>query len=116
MQREVGDEIGPHVEYSPEYTTAETVLDRIHESMLLFARGRSDALKRFLVDDGIGKDARFGNSPVALGPVSAGNRRAALGGWRLAQEGSGYDIPFAQHSTLVGDPRCTQEYRSRIFG
>ncbi len=27
--------------------------------MLLFARGRSDALQRFLVDDGIGKDARF---------------------------------------------------------
>jgi hypothetical protein len=27
--------------------------------MLLFAKGRSDALKRFLVDDGVGKEARF---------------------------------------------------------
>ena len=41
------------------FGTGTTTLDRIHQSMLLFARGRSDALKRFLVDDGIGKDARF---------------------------------------------------------
>ena len=34
-------------------------LDRVHQAMILFARGRSDALKRFLVEDGIGKDARF---------------------------------------------------------
>ncbi|HVT24166.1 MAG TPA: DUF1156 domain-containing protein [Rhizomicrobium sp.] len=36
-----------------------TVLDRIHQSMILFAAGRSDALKRFLVDEGVGRDARF---------------------------------------------------------
>ena len=36
-----------------------TVLDRLHQSMILFAAGRSEALKRFLVDDGIGKDGRF---------------------------------------------------------
>jgi adenine-specific DNA methylase len=47
-----GDEIGA-------FSTGTTTLDRIHQVMLLFARGRSDALKRFLVDDGIGKDARF---------------------------------------------------------
>ncbi len=36
-----------------------TVLDRIHQAMLLFGEGRSDALKRFLVDDGAGQDDRF---------------------------------------------------------
>ncbi len=37
----------------------QTVLDRVHQSMILFAAGRSDALKRFLVEEGIGKDQRF---------------------------------------------------------
>ena len=36
-----------------------TVLDRVHQSMILFAANRSEMLKRFLVDDGVGKDARF---------------------------------------------------------
>lgn len=36
-----------------------TVLDRVHQAMILFAAGRGDALKRFLVDEGTGKDARF---------------------------------------------------------
>ena len=35
------------------------VLDRVHQAMTMFAAGRSDALKRFLVEDGIGKDERF---------------------------------------------------------
>ena len=46
--------------------------------MLLFARGRSDALKRFLVDDGIGKDARFwklAQSLSALHPPGTDERR-----------------------------------------
>jgi hypothetical protein len=37
----------------------ETTLDRVHQSMIPFARGRSDALKRFRVEQGGGKDARF---------------------------------------------------------
>jgi hypothetical protein len=37
----------------------ETVLDRVHQAMILFAAGRSDALKRFLVEDRIGHDDRF---------------------------------------------------------
>ncbi len=37
----------------------ETVLDRLHQSMILFAAGRGDALKRFLVEDGVGRDQRF---------------------------------------------------------
>jgi adenine-specific DNA methylase len=44
----------------------ETVLDRIHQSMILFAAGRSEALKRFLVEDGIGRDQRFWTLAQAL--------------------------------------------------
>jgi putative DNA methylase len=36
-----------------------TVLDRVHQAMILFSAGRSEAMKRFLVDDGIGNDPRF---------------------------------------------------------
>jgi putative DNA methylase len=43
-----------------------TVLDRVHQSMILFAAGRSDALKRFLVDDGAGNNTRFWTLAQAL--------------------------------------------------
>ena len=43
-----------------------TVLDRIHQSMILFAAGRSEALKRFLVEDGAGRDGRFWRLAQAL--------------------------------------------------
>lgn len=36
-----------------------TVLDRLHQAMILFGAGRGDAMRRFLVDEGIGKDERF---------------------------------------------------------
>ncbi len=36
-----------------------TVLDRVHQAMILFGSGRGEALRRFLVDDGAGTDARF---------------------------------------------------------
>ncbi len=40
-------------------TPGQTVLDRIHQAAILFGSGRSDALKRFLVEDAIGNDKRF---------------------------------------------------------
>jgi len=43
-----------------------TVLDRIHQSMILFAAGRGEALKRFLVNDGVGQDQRFWRLAQAL--------------------------------------------------
>ena len=52
-------DVVPEPETSSDWTTAQTVLDRVHQAMLLFGKGRSDALERFLVDDGIGKEARF---------------------------------------------------------
>jgi adenine-specific DNA methylase len=44
----------------------ETVLDRLHQSMILFAAGRGEALKRFLVEDGVGRDQRFWRLAQAL--------------------------------------------------
>ena len=43
-----------------------TVLDRIHQAMLLFAAARGEALKRFLVNDGAGQDQRFWRLAQAL--------------------------------------------------
>ncbi|MSR55926.1 MAG: hypothetical protein EXS09_22035 [Gemmataceae bacterium] len=36
-----------------------TILDRVHQAMILFAANRGELLKRFLVEDGVGKDSRF---------------------------------------------------------
>ncbi len=44
----------------------ESVLDRIHQCMILFAAGRGEALKRFLVEDGVGRDQRFWSLAQAL--------------------------------------------------
>ena len=43
-----------------------TSLDRVHQSMILFAAGRGEALKRFLIEDGIGKQANFWKLAQAL--------------------------------------------------
>ncbi|MEI6342438.1 MAG: DUF1156 domain-containing protein [Verrucomicrobiota bacterium] len=51
----------------------ETVLDRIHQSMILFAAGRGEALKRFLVEDGVGKDPRFWRLAQALSALYPGH-------------------------------------------
>lgn len=55
-----------------------TVLDNVHKSMLLFATGRSEALRRFLVDDGVGRDQRFWKLAQALSalyPKSSDEKR-----------------------------------------
>ncbi|MHC4402655.1 MAG: DUF1156 domain-containing protein [Planctomycetota bacterium] len=36
-----------------------TALDRVHQAMILFGAGRGEAMKRFLVEDAVGTDARF---------------------------------------------------------
>jgi putative DNA methylase len=43
-----------------------TVLDRVHQAMLLFAAGRSEALRRFLVEEGVGQESRFWRLAQAL--------------------------------------------------
>jgi adenine-specific DNA methylase len=52
---------------------SETVLDRIHQSMILFAAGRGEALKRFLVEDGAGRDQRFWRLAQALSALYPGH-------------------------------------------
>ncbi len=43
-----------------------TVLDQVHQSMLLFAEGKSEALKRLIIEDGVGNDPRFWKLAQAL--------------------------------------------------
>lgn len=50
-----------------------TTLDRVHQSMLLFAAGRGEALKRFLVEDGVGRDQRFWRLADALSKLYSMN-------------------------------------------
>ena len=55
-----------------------TVLDRLHQAMILFAAGRGELMKRFLIDDGVGQDARFwklAQSLSALYPPGTDERR-----------------------------------------
>lgn len=43
-----------------------TVLDRLHQSMILFGAGRGEAVRRLLVEEGVGKDERFWQLAQAL--------------------------------------------------
>jgi adenine-specific DNA methylase len=55
-----------------------TVLDRVHQAMILFAAGRGEALRRFLVDEGVGRDERFwrlAQALAALYPSGTDERR-----------------------------------------
>ena len=59
-------------------TLGATVLDRVHQAMLLFGRGRSEAMARFLKEDGAGADARFwrlAQSLSALYPAGTDEKR-----------------------------------------
>jgi len=56
----------------------ETVLDQLHQSMLLFGSGRGEALKRFLVEDGVGRNPlywRLAQSLSALYPAGTDEKR-----------------------------------------
>ena len=55
-----------------------TVLDRLHQAMILFAAGRGELMKRFLTEEGIGRDARFwklAQSLSALYPSGSEEKR-----------------------------------------
>jgi len=59
-------------------SVGKTVLDRVHQSMILFAASRGEALKRFLVEDGAGNDQRFWRLAQALSalyPISTDEKR-----------------------------------------
>ena len=55
-----------------------TALDRAHQAMLLFASNRGEALKRFLVEEGVGKQPQFwklAQSLSALYPSGSDEKR-----------------------------------------
>jgi adenine-specific DNA methylase len=55
-----------------------TTLDRVHQAMLLFASGRGEALKRFIVEEGVGTQAQFwklAQSLSALYPSGSDEKR-----------------------------------------
>jgi len=56
----------------------DTVLDRLHQAMILFAAGRGEALRRFLVEDGIGQPAslwKLAQALSALYPAGSDEKR-----------------------------------------
>ena len=69
-----------HSELRGDFTlkTGATVLDHVHQSMILFGAGRSEALKRFLVEEGAGRDQRLwrlAQALAALYPSGTDERR-----------------------------------------
>jgi hypothetical protein len=55
-----------------------SVLDRVHQAMILFGTGRSEALRTFVVDDEAGADSRFwklAQSLSALYPAGTNEKR-----------------------------------------
>lgn len=57
---------------------ASTTLDRIHQSMILFGAGRGEALKRFLIEEGVGNQPQFwklAQSLSALYPSGTDEKR-----------------------------------------
>ena len=55
-----------------------TVLDQLHQTMLLFGAGRGEALKRFLVEEGVGNNPmywRLAQSLSALYPSGTDEKR-----------------------------------------
>ena len=53
------------------------MLDRLHQAMLLFAAGRGEALRRFLVEEGVGATALLEARAGALRAVPSRYRREA---------------------------------------
>lgn len=49
-----------------------TSLDRVHQAMLLFGAGRGEALKRFIVEEGVGKQPKFWKLAQSLSALYPG--------------------------------------------
>ena len=66
----------PEAEYLPQQQPVskpgETLLDRIHQSMILFATGRGEALRHFLIEDGIGLESGLWELAQALSALYPG--------------------------------------------
>jgi putative DNA methylase len=69
-----------------------TVLDRVHQAMILFGAGRGEALKRFLVEEGVGSDARFWKLAQALSALypNGGDEKRWVDGVLARKRGLGF--------------------------
>jgi hypothetical protein len=65
-QQALFEEISLEPEANVAIEPGTSTLDRLHQAMLLFGEGRSEALRRFLVDEGSGKDVLFWRLADAL--------------------------------------------------
>ena len=67
-------------------------LDRLHQAMLLFVTGRGEALKRFLVEDGAGKDQRLWRLAQALSALypSGSDEKRWVDGVLARKKGLGF--------------------------
>ena len=77
-QRDLFESLADEPEVDSPVEPGTSVLDRLHQAMLLFAAGRMDALRRFLMDEGVGKDSRFWRLADALSrlyPVNSHEKR-----------------------------------------
>lgn len=73
-----GDTSVTPVAGEPAVMTGQTTLDRLHQAMLLFGEGRTEALRRFLIDEGVGRDIRFwrlANALSRLYPMNSQEKR-----------------------------------------
>jgi hypothetical protein len=70
----------------------QTALDRVHQAMILFAAGRGEALKRFLVEDGVGRDDRFWRLAQALSALypSSSEEKRWVDGALARKKGLGF--------------------------
>jgi adenine-specific DNA methylase len=85
----LGEEIWPG-QATPR--VGETTLDRLHQSMILFAAGRGEALKRFLIEEGVGQDARFWRLAQALSALfpAASEEKRWVDGVLARKKGLGF--------------------------
>jgi adenine-specific DNA methylase len=69
-----------------------TVLDRIHQAMILFAAARGEALRRFLVEEGVGRDDRFWRLAQALSALypTVSDERRWVDGVLARKKGLGF--------------------------
>jgi hypothetical protein len=61
-----------------EFASGKTVLDQVHQAMILFADNRGGALRKLLVEDGVGTNGRFwklSQSLSALYPAGSDEKR-----------------------------------------
>lgn len=74
---EAGTQSGEPVDDSATPTAAKSTLDQVHQAMLLFGRGRGDALKNLLVDHGVGHSAfwKLAQALSALYPAGSNEKR-----------------------------------------